>query len=117
MVDSWLSALDNDKLVGVLFIDFQKAFDLVDNEILLSKLQLYGLIEETYAWFKTYLIQRRQFVSVSDIKSDLKPITCGVPQGSILGPLLFLPFINDLPLYTEGVNAELYADDTTLFDV
>lgn len=117
MVDSWLSALDNDKLVGVLFIDFQKAFDLVDHEILLSKLKLYGLSEETYAWFKTYLTQRRQFVSISDIKSNLKPITCGVPQGSILGPLLFLLFINDLPLYTEGVNAELYADDTTLFDV
>lgn len=117
MVESWLDALDNGKLIGVLFIDFKKAFDLVDHEILLSKLQLYGLSKETCSWFKTYLTQRQQLVSLSDIRSDFQTVMYGVPQGSILGPLLFLLFINDLPLYVNDIHAELYADDTTLFDI
>ncbi|MCG8034833.1 MAG: hypothetical protein JAZ03_22035 [Candidatus Thiodiazotropha taylori] len=117
MVDSWLNALDNGKVVGVLFIDFKKAFDLVDHEILLTKLKLYGISEETSTWFKTYLTHRQQQTSLHNVNSELKTVTYGVPQGSILGPLLFLLFINDLPLYIKDIHAELYADDTTLFDI
>ena len=68
-------------------------------------------------WFNTYLTHRKQQVSVNNCMSDFKQITYGVPQGSILGPLLFLLFINDLPLYTKNVSTDLYADDTTLYDI
>ena len=78
---------------------------------------LYGINNEALMWFKTYLAHRRQQVSINANKSDFEAVTCGVPQGSILGPLLFLLFINDLPLYVNNVSADLYADDTTLYDI
>ena len=116
MIDTWLNAMDNGKMIVVL-VDFKKAFDLVDHKILLSKLKLYGIDNEALMWFNTYLAHRQQQVSLNDNKSDFETVTFGVPQGSILGPLLFLLFINDLPLYINNVSADLYADDTTLYDV
>ena len=117
MIDSWLNAMDNGELVGIVLVDFKKAFDLVDHQILLSKLKLYGISSKALMWFDTYLTNRRQLVSLNNCKSDFEKVTCGVPQGSILGPLLFLLFINDLPLYVDNVSADLYADDTTLYDI
>ena len=117
MTDTWLNAMDNGKMIGVVLVDFKKAFDLVDHKILLSKLKLYGIDNEALMWFNTYLAHRQQQVSLNDNKSDFETVTFGVPQGSILGPLLFLLFINDLPLYINNVSADLYADDTTLYDV
>ena len=117
MIDSWLNAMDKGKIIGVVLVDFKKAFDLVDHRILLNKLDIYGIKDETLMWFSTYLSNRRQQVSVNNTMSDFKQISYGVPQGSILGPLLFLLFINDLPLYTDNVSTDLYADDTTLYDI
>ena len=114
MIDSWLNATDDGKMVGVVLVDFKKAFDLVDHQILLSKLKLYGIQNETFIWFNSYLSQQ---VVINNSKSDFKPVSCGVLQGSILGPLLFLLFINDLPLYTNNVHTDLYAYDTTLYDI
>ena len=117
MIDSWLNAMDKGKIIGVVLVDFKKAFNLVDHQILLNKLDIYGIKDEALMWFNTYLTNRKQHVSVNNTKSDFKQISYGVPQGSILRPLLFLLFINNLPLYTDNVSTDLYADDTTLYDI
>ena len=96
-----------------IFIDLTKAFDTCDVEILLSKLEHYGFRGTSNLWFKNYLNGRKQFTSIRGADSSLKEISCGVPQGSILGPILFLILINDLPKASKFFTI-LFADDTTL---
>lgn len=119
MLDSWLKALNEGKFVGAVMVDFRKAFDLVDHDILLRKLKLYKCDDNSYSWFQSYLSGRTQQVTVLNSVSGPENVNCGVPQGSILGPLFFLLFINDLPLTlkTTVTSVDLYADDTTLYDV
>ena len=111
-----LDSFDKNQFTLGVFIDLSKAFDTVNHEILLSKLRYFG-IEGTYLkWFQSYLHNRKQFITFgNNKKSDLLPINCGVPQGSILGPLLFLLYVNDLQKASDILKPLMFADDTNLF--
>ena len=98
-----------------LFIDLSKAFDTVNHDILLAKLEFYGVRGVALQWFKSYLSCRTQFVQYNGYNSSSKYIKCGVPQGSILGPLLFLLYINDLCNVSKALDFILFADDTNIF--
>ena len=107
--------LDHKRYGCGIFIDLKKAFDTVNHAILLRKLEHYGIRNAGLSWFESYLTDRCQFVFCNDAKSDIKSISCGVPQGSVLGPLLFLLYINDLPNISTKLKFFLFADDTNIF--
>ena len=108
------SNIDSGKIIFSMFLDFRKAFDSVNHQILLSKLNSYGVRGHALEWFSSYLGDRKQHVNINNTPSDVKFIKYGVPQGSILGPLLFLIFINDISNCTNFFKFILYADDSTL---
>ena len=115
LVDRITEALDNGDYVVGVFLDFSKAFDTVDHAILLDKMTIYGVRTIALKWFKDYLTGRSQYVTYNGFKSNNSEIKCGVPQGSILGPLLFLLYINDLASVSEACFSILFADDSNMF--
>ena len=110
-----IDAFENKKVAYGIFLDFAKAFDTVNHEILLHKLEHYGIRGLSLSWFKSYLTDRQQCVNIDGTKSDFSTIKHGVPQGSILGPLLFLLYINDIVLSSKRLQFLLFADDTSIF--
>lgn len=116
LVDAIYSAMDSQKFVGALFIDLRKAFDTIDHTLLIKKLNYaFGIRGVAESLIRSYLDDRSQFVVVGDSRSSLSPISIGVPQGSNLGPLLFLMFINDIAELQIKGQLRLFADDTSVF--
>jgi len=106
--------LDNQKFAIATFLDLSKAFDLINHTFLLQKLHRYGVRGIALDWFKSYLSNRKQYVKFKSSNSNMLNITSGVPQGSILGPLLFIIYINDIQEQSNSIHLTLFADDTSL---
>ena len=115
LIDLAFSEIDRKTCAIAVFMDSSKAFDTLDHKILIKKLHYYGVRDKELEWFTNYLNNRWQCKELDDAQSQLLELQTGVPHGSILGPLLFLIYINDLPMATENFEYVLYADDSTFF--
>ena len=109
----WLN-MDRGDMNSVVFLNIHKAFDTVNHQILLDKLHCYGIGDGELFFFRSYLQNRTQCCSVNEQISTLQTVTCGVPQGSIIGPLLFILCVNDLPAFIQEAIITMYPDDTSL---
>lgn len=115
LIDRIITEMDKNNVPINIFMDLSKAFDTLDHQILLFKLKYYGFDDNSFKLLESYLSNRTQYVEMDEFCSDTMEIKCGVPQGSILGPLLFIIYLNDLPSITKFLTPIIYADDTTLF--
>ena len=113
--DDWRKALDLGQLVATVMIDLSKAFDTINHDLLLKKLNAYGIRGTELLWFTDYLAGRKQRVVVDGVSSEWAKVSMGVPQGSILGPLLFVISVNNLPNAVEECTTNLYTDDTNIY--
>ena len=112
--DDWVYNIDQGNVIAVVFLDLKKAFDTVDHTILISKLAVHGIGGASIEWLKSYLSERNQKCFLNGSLSNSCVLSCGIPQGTILGPLLFLLYINDLPNCLSHSQPRMYADDTHL---
>jgi len=114
LIEEVTNNIDKKKVSAGIFIDLKKAFDTVNHDILIKKLEYYGLRGTALSWINSYLINRTQFVDIDNTKSEELNVECGVPQGSVLGPKLFLLYINDIIKVSDLLKFILFADDTTI---
>ena len=115
LVDQISSSIDNKQLCAGVFLDLSKAFDTVNHRILMDKLYHYGFRGHAFNWIQDYLNNRKQFVEFKGELSEYQTVRCGIPQGSILGPLLFILYINDIQHSSNLLKFILFADDTNVF--
>ena len=115
LVNQLYQPFDESMLTLGIFIDLSQVFETVDHKILTKKLELYGVKGCNLRWFKSYLSNGKEFITYGDKQTNIESITCGVLQGSILGPSLFLTFVNDLHKVTKYLDPVIFADDTNLF--
>ena len=114
VTDSWFSNVNRHEVNASVFLDLKKAFDTVDHDILLAKLSAYGVDGVPYHWFRSYLTDRQQYCHINGHRSSQKHVQCGIPQGSCLGPLLFILYVNDFERCLENCTPNMYADDTSV---
>ena len=114
MLDDWTEALYNSHIIDIIYTDFQKAFNSVPHKRLLSKIIISGIEGNMLNWINTFLNNRRQRVLINGICSEWKKVLSGVPQGSVLGPILFIIYINDI-IDNLNSHAYLFADDMKLY--
>ena len=112
LISNISSATDRNEPTLGIFLDLSKAFDIINHKILCHKLQHYGIRDTALLWIKSYVENRTQFVQFGSHQSHYRKMSCGVPKGSILGPLLFIIYINDLPNVSSLTQSLLFADDT-----
>ena len=114
-INDWMFELDNNISVDAAYMDFRKAFDTVPHQRLLNKLRGYNVNGNILKWISSFLSNRYQYVKINNSSSDTHKVTSGVPQGSVLGPTLFIYFINDLPNVITDANVKVFADDTKVY--
>ena len=115
LFESISSAIDNKQVCAGIFIDLKKAFDTVDHALLVKKLNVYGVRGLSNSWLSNYFTNIKQYVYVDGHSSNLLDVSCGVPQGSVLGPILFLIYINDICNVSDSLQYVLFADDINIF--
>ena len=115
LIDFVATGMDKQMHTGMILVDLQKAFDTLDHGVLLEKMKYFGFRASVIKWFESYLSNRKFLVCIDNVFSEAGTLKYGVPQGSILGPLLFLLYVNDLPQSLSDAGSYLYADDTCIF--
>jgi len=115
MTEQWRKHLDNNNFVGVLFLDFRKAFDSVNHDVIKTKLTKNGITGNLNEWIMNYLTNRKQITIVNGQSSEEEDVDIGVPQGSLIGPRAFLVTVNDCPDISDEFETDLFADDNTSY--
>ena len=113
-LEDWTHVLDNNESLDIIYCDFKKAFDSVPHQRLLKKISAYGIRGQILNWIRNFLTDRKQEVVVRGVRSSLETVTSGVPQGSVLGPTLFILYVNELPELVQG-QIKLFADDAKIY--